>query len=344
MECVMRASWGLVLGALAMAAGATGCEREYPSDKMYGPVIYEVLPDDPAVKGPFVMQRAYVAELEWEFLDLGPFNPVPQPMYVLTFGGQPLEGQWPIIDNLTDTPDYSPFWRVIEVEVPSDYTPNQIKSLASLEDAGWDMVDTETALYCPLVDPDAQFFDPDGRPLRVFWGTGEAVPNPHYGALDPRVAPGTDDRPFLTREEHALEEDLVLQPLWYGRLRAFCLDRDLTRRYRLSAGELGGGSALDAGTFNTRYVQLQAGDPEAMTEPAPWPGLLPVFGAGRDEASFHPVVQIVGEITASDTQFVELDDFAGFPLFEEVTPLGLAQQPLMRLRPDPADLPAPPGQ
>lgn len=327
----------LLVGALCLTFTA-GCEDGYEFNEDHGSIDYAPLPDEPAVKGPFEMRRAYIAEEVWEYLDLGPIQPVPAPMYVFTFGGRPLAGQYPVVETLPGDTDYSPFWRVIEIEVPSDYEANGIKSVHSARASGFPTVETDEVVYCPVVDPAAVFRDSYGRPLRVFPGTGEPIANPFLGAADPRLGGEVDSREWLTREADALEEDLVLQPFWYVGRRGFCLDRHLTRRYRQAPSAAGGAPQLDRARFARAFVQLRRGDEGAE----PWPETTPVFEHGAESPGFHPAVAFYGVPTVADGDFVEPDDLPGFPDFVDAVPLDVAQRPVMRRLPDQADLPAPP--
>lgn len=334
-----RATRILIGGAVCIAC-ATGCKEDYEFNEDHGYVDYAFLLDDPSVQGPFELRRAWIDEEIWEYFDLGPIQPVPATMYVLTFGGRPLEGQYPIVADLPGSGDYSPFWRVIEVEVPSDYTPNDIKSVHSAVYSGFPTTETEEVVYCPVVDPNAEYRDSAGRPLRVFPGTGEPIVNPFFGVADPRLGGEVDGREQLTREAHALEEDLVLQPIWFTGRRAFCLDPHLTRRYRQAPTDLGGEPRLDASRFARAFVQTRSGE----AGPEPWPDTAPVFEYGTDSAGFHPAVRLFGVATAAAGAFVELDDFPGHPDFPNAVPIDLAQRPVIRRLPDPADLPPAPTE
>jgi hypothetical protein len=69
------------------------------------------------------------------------------------------QSQYPIVDDLPGREGYSPYWEIVRVEVPSDYEPNRIKSLATLREAidsgDFDLVYTGEALHCPIVDWEA---------------------------------------------------------------------------------------------------------------------------------------------------------------------------------------------
>lgn len=70
------------------------------------------------------------------------------------------DGQFPIIDDLPDREDFSPFWEIVAVEVPDGYEANQIKSYTSLRAAADDNLltlnYTGTAINCPVVDIDVE--------------------------------------------------------------------------------------------------------------------------------------------------------------------------------------------
>lgn len=93
----------------ALCAALAACDDGYTHDRAGVPITGEMLPDTPAVRGPFHLERAYIDGEPWEYLDLGAFEPLPATMYVLTFGGWPLEGQWPVVRHLPGAEGYSPF-------------------------------------------------------------------------------------------------------------------------------------------------------------------------------------------------------------------------------------------
>lgn len=180
-----RKSRTAVRSAALVAVGALagfGCDST-PEDSYYGPVIYEVLPE--TARGPFALEFAFADEEVWQYVDLSAVldTQVRGKVYIM----KGVEGQFPIIDALPGDLEYSPFWQVVEVDPPSGYEANQIKSLQTIKDADLGMTVTDRVMNCPVVDPDAEWTSNLGVPLEVFgvppmpaqviWGVGEDMPN-----------------------------------------------------------------------------------------------------------------------------------------------------------------------
>jgi len=93
---------------------------------------------------------------------------VPAPIYVLFRAGedQPVSGQLNIIDDLPGEDDYSDFWHVHKVTVPSDYVANSVASLDGIMSAGYSIEATDAIVNCPVV--------PDGSVARKRLGGGNA--------------------------------------------------------------------------------------------------------------------------------------------------------------------------
>ncbi len=228
-----------VRSAALVAVGALagfGCEGT-PEDDYYGPLVYEVLPAE--ISGPFALEFAFADGELWQYADvdpgLGNFNTIPGKVYVM----KGVDGQYPIIDALPGDAAYSPFWTVVEVEPPSDYKANQIKSLQTIEDAGLTMTETDTIIHCAVVNPDAQWTSNlgvpvealglDPLPAQVIWNTGEDMPNAmneyaaQYGATVEEVfgfLATPIDEPVVDPEtgEQAVDEEgnPLFQRVWPG--------------------------------------------------------------------------------------------------------------------------------
>jgi hypothetical protein len=115
-------------------------------------------------------------------------NPVPTsdggvtvdtaPIYVLFHqNGNPVAGQYNIVDVVPGEPGYSDLWHVHRVEVPNDYVANTAKSYQDLVNAGFPITPTTTYVNCPIVPADStlqysqqglvQGWD-DGNPVYYF--------------------------------------------------------------------------------------------------------------------------------------------------------------------------------
>lgn len=272
----MARRWKFALAGLAVLAA---CSDTTVKDRYAGVVVYDDFPasakgsdhsDDFGLPAAFVLSAGFVDGKAYQYLDLGEFNPVVPKMYLLMRDGAPVEGQYPIIDTLPDKDDYSPWWQVVEVEVPSDYVANDIKSKKSVDASGYTQNATMEAVHCPVINPDAAWISADfAATLTIFWGTGELVPNPNYGF-------GDDDRPVLA-DEDATASDIMLTPVWHKRLRAFCYAEDFTGRAALVVGDDDTTVQLDFDGLNGRY------DVDVF-------GLFPVFDAAPGDAGYAAAV------------------------------------------------------
>ncbi len=65
-----------------------------------------------------------------------------------------VDGQMNIIDSVPGVPGYSDFWRVFKVLAPSDYEANSITSLEGVVESGYEVVETDIVVNCPVVNPD----------------------------------------------------------------------------------------------------------------------------------------------------------------------------------------------
>lgn len=234
-----RTSGTRVRSAALVAMGALagfGCDDTFEDD-YYGPLIYEVLPE--TVRGPFALEFAFADGDMWQYADvdpgLGNLSTAPGMVYMM----KGVEGQYPIIDALPGTAEYSPFWRVVEVDPPSGYKANQIKSLQTIEDADLKMTETDRIIHCPIVDPDATWTSNlgvpvealglDPLPAQVIWGVGEDMPNAmfeyaaQYGATPEEVfgfLATPIEEPVVDPEtgEPVVDEDgnPVTQVIWPG--------------------------------------------------------------------------------------------------------------------------------
>lgn len=283
------AAAAISFGGLAL----TACSDD-GAERFAGVVSYDDFPesaagadhsDDLGIAHAFVLSAGFANGSAVQYLDLGEFNPTPAKVYILTKGGAPIPGQFPIVDTLPDDAEYSPFWQVVEVAVTGSYKANDVKSLAGIKDAGWKQTEKAEALHCPIVNPDATWVAADfSTTYTVFWGTGEEIPNPYF---DPSAPIDDVNKPTLN-DEDAGPGDIVLTPVWQKRLRGFCWSDDLSRRYPL-VGEAGALS-LDLDGAGNRYdtysVAFGPGG-ELGAEPT---DLLPVFDRNVGDADYSPIV------------------------------------------------------
>ncbi|MBI2892149.1 MAG: hypothetical protein HYY06_01255 [Deltaproteobacteria bacterium] len=157
---------------ISVLLSLAACEEEGLVDSSLGVAEYEetdggVYPDGgfgevEPVYGMYDRQRV-------EAYDFGPVEvdaqgkPPVNPMYVLyDESGSPLlelsedqeklEGQGAIVETLLDRPDYSPFWEIVQVTAPAGYQNEDIKSLETLERAGFEMNETGVVVNCPMVE------------------------------------------------------------------------------------------------------------------------------------------------------------------------------------------------
>lgn len=100
------------------------------------------------------------------------------PIYVLFHeNGNPVAGQYNIVDVVPGDPGYSDLWQVHMVEVPNDYVANTATSYQDLVNASYPITPTMTFVNCPIVPPGStlqysqqglvQGWD-DGNPIYYF--------------------------------------------------------------------------------------------------------------------------------------------------------------------------------
>ena len=322
----MKRRWcGALVGLAALAA----CSDDAVKDRYAGVVAYGDFPttargedrsEDLGYAAAFVLSAAFVGGQAVQYLDLGEFSPAVPKMYVLVREGAAVPGQYPIIDTLPDKADYSPWWQVVEVEVPASYVANDIKSVASLEKAGYAQTAKLEAVHCPIVNPDAAWFAAaPSQTYTVFWGTGEAIPNPYY---DPS-APAGEDNPPVLHDEDATDGDIVLQPVWHKRLRAFCWSEDFSARHPVVDDE--GVAYLDTDAIGGRYdAYLLEWSVGGELAPAPAP-TFPVFEALPGDEGYAAAVVAYAAFASSADQAGGVEDLD----LEGAEPLALVDNPIV---------------
>jgi len=110
--------------------------------------------------------------------DDGGMTVTPAPIYVLFHeNGDPVAGQYNIVDVVPGDAGYSDLWQVHEVEVPNDYVANTATSYNDLVMAGYTITPTDIYVNCPIVPPGStlQYSDQglvqgwdDGNPVFYF--------------------------------------------------------------------------------------------------------------------------------------------------------------------------------
>jgi hypothetical protein len=349
--------------ATAAALLPAACtDDESLDDDLYGRVVYDVFPDtargaptDPSnPDDPYREFRltglARLGVDTVEYADLGDVYPEVLPeVYVMTRGGRPVEGQYPIVDTLPDKAEYSPYWRVVEVEVPSAYVPNATKSKGGIERNGFRTRVTDRLIYCPVVNPDAYWItqDPDFGDLywNVFYGTGEPVPNPYFDPGAPDAGSPDEAVPPVLTDTAATEADIRLTPFWHKRLLGFCLpgvlDAHREATYTVEAVQDDPACDPSAGACPTHpelagaHVNMlfELYQPLETTggEYIPWgePGLL---AAGPGDEGYSSATLIAAVFTADPALIGTTDDID----LEAVELLALRDLPITRVIPAPA--------
>ena len=302
------------LSVTLAASCLAGCADDGVFEHTAGPLVYDEFPesargadhlDDLGVARAFVLSLGFANGAAYQYLDLGEIATTPPEMFILTRAGQPVAGQYPIIDALPGEAEYSTYWQVTEVAVPAGYKANAIKSAAGVKDSGYKQTTKMEAVHCPIVNPDAAWFAPDlSGPYTVFWGTGEEIPNPYF---DPSVEVGPENPPTL-KDSDAGPGDILLQPVWYKRFRGFCWSEDIAKRMTLVDAD--GVVSLNTDALGRR-IEGAAVDfvPGGELDIAAV-GFLPVFDQGPSDAGYGAaVVQTLVAVDAFD-QPTAAEDFA----------------------------------
>ncbi|MFZ0546974.1 MAG: hypothetical protein WAM60_16115 [Candidatus Promineifilaceae bacterium] len=97
------------------------------------------------------------------------------PIYVLFHeNGNPVDGQFNIVDVVPGDTGYSDLWQVNKVTVPNDYMANTATSYQDLVDASYPITATSTFVNCPIV-PDSSTLQYSQQGLTQGWHDGNAV-------------------------------------------------------------------------------------------------------------------------------------------------------------------------
>jgi hypothetical protein len=108
-------------------------------------------------------------QIAWYWL-VGGTNSTVNPVYFFNYqNGAPVQGQYPIIDAKPGDSGYTHFWEINNVTVPISYTPNAIKSLATLNSAKQaglvTIKDASRSLNGPLVAHNVKIAVVNGEPI-----------------------------------------------------------------------------------------------------------------------------------------------------------------------------------
>ncbi len=120
-------------------------------------------------------------QIAWYWL-MGPTNSSVNPVYFFQYqSGGAVQGQNPIIDVKPGDKGYTHFWELYNVTVSNNYTPNTIKSLATLNRAQQSglatITDSKRAINGPLVARNVKITVVNGEPqfLSVWYRTETAT-------------------------------------------------------------------------------------------------------------------------------------------------------------------------
>jgi len=139
-------------------------------------------------------------EAEVKYYDFGANTPLTEgnsiavaPIYAFITGmdadGNPmfLEGQHNIVSVKPGDSGYSDLWRVNLVTVGADYEPDSVKAVADVMSGGFDVMETDIFVNCPIVAEGSTL--EGGEPLTQGWLNGDAVFYPDFGPNPPVALP-----------------------------------------------------------------------------------------------------------------------------------------------------------
>jgi hypothetical protein len=104
-------------------------------------------------RAPFLIRGLGPGGERVAYYHLDAHQATPINIYLLHVEGQaePVPDQLPIVDYIPGDHGYSDFWRVVRVDVPTDYVANTATSSADIFRDGWPFTVTETIVNCPVV-------------------------------------------------------------------------------------------------------------------------------------------------------------------------------------------------
>jgi hypothetical protein len=134
---------------------ASGFEMMKPGIFVNCPVV----PAGSTFEGGEALTQGWYRGQHVYYPDFGMNPPVAIPIWVFANGqnadGSPrfVEGQHNIIDSVPGDAGYSAFWRVHLVMVDESYEPDSITSASAVADGGFEVVQTDLMVNCPVVSP-----------------------------------------------------------------------------------------------------------------------------------------------------------------------------------------------
>jgi hypothetical protein len=119
-------------------------------------------------QGPFITRGLGPDGEMVEYYNFDVMHASSAPIFALFREGEsmPVEGQLNIIDVIPGDEDYSDFWHVHKVTVPSDYEANTLTSVDAIMDSGYVIERTEMVVNCPVV--------PEGSTATKRMGDGDS--------------------------------------------------------------------------------------------------------------------------------------------------------------------------
>lgn len=132
-------------------------EMAYPVTETEMYVNCPVVPEGTELEGGEPLVQGWYQDEAVYYPDFGMNPPFAIPIWVFITGmdadGNPMfvEGQHNIIDAIPGDEGYSAFWRVNLVTVPEDYEPDSIRDASEVSDMGYEVMQTDLVVNCPVV-------------------------------------------------------------------------------------------------------------------------------------------------------------------------------------------------
>lgn len=139
----------------------SAAEVEAPGFEMTVPGMFvncPIVPEGTALEGGEELVQGWYRGEEVYYPDFGANPPVAIPIWVFATGvgadGMPelVGGQHNIIDAIPTDAGYSAFWRVNLVMVDEMYEPESIRSAADVQSAGYEVMETDMVVNCPVTE------------------------------------------------------------------------------------------------------------------------------------------------------------------------------------------------
>jgi cold shock CspA family protein len=136
--------------------GIDGAGFEVEATDMF--VNCPIVPEGTTLEGGEPLVQGWYKDQAVFYPDFGANPPTAVPIWVFIHGmnsdGTPnfVEGQNNIIDTVPGQADYSAFWRVNMVTVPTGYEPNSIRSAEDVQASGFEITQTDMVVNCPVTE------------------------------------------------------------------------------------------------------------------------------------------------------------------------------------------------